>query len=41
MALIEMVLIATGVEEVLVSLVGRKIWKRQYPLFIPENKDEQ
>ncbi|MGN1140158.1 MAG: hypothetical protein ACI4TF_03055 [Oliverpabstia sp.] len=41
MALIEMLLIATGVEEVLVSLVGRKIWKRQYTLYIPENKDEQ
>lgn len=40
LSLIEMTLICTGVEEVIVALVGRKIWKRQYALMLPELEED-
>jgi len=36
LSLFEMTLICTSVEEVVIALVGRKIWKRQYALMLPE-----
>lgn len=41
MTLIEMILILTGVEEVVVVIIGCRIWKRQYALYIPVGKDEE
>lgn len=35
LSLLQFILIATGVEEVVISLIGRKLWKRQYALYIP------
>lgn len=40
LSLLEMTLICTSVEEVIVALVGRKIWKRQYALMLPELEDD-
>lgn len=36
----EMTLICTSVEEVVIALVGRKIWKKQYVLALPEIEEE-
>lgn len=38
-ALAETALICTGVEEVIIALVGRRLWKRQYVLYIPEEEE--
>lgn len=35
-SLMEIALIGTGVEEVIIALIGRRFWKRQYTLYIPE-----
>ena len=39
-SMIEMTLIYTSVEEVVIALVGRKIWKKQYVLALPETEEE-
>ena len=36
LAMMEVFLIYTSIEEVIVALVGRRIWKRQYALALPE-----
>ena len=36
LSMTEMILICTSIEEVVIALVGRKIWKKQYVLELPE-----
>lgn len=37
---IEMLLVCTGVEEIFIGLVGRRIWRRQYVLMLPEIEED-
>lgn len=34
--MVEMTLVCTSIEEILVALVGRMIWKKQYDLMLPK-----
>lgn len=40
LSLIEMTLVCTSIEEVVVALIGRRIWKRQYALLLPELEED-
>lgn len=39
-SMIEMTLIYTSVEEIVIALVGRKIWKKQYVLALPDIEED-
>lgn len=41
LALFEVTLIATSLENVVVGVFGRGLWRRQYRLYIPEDEDEE
>ena len=40
LSLIEMTLICTSIEEVVIAIVGRRIWRKQYALMLPELKED-